>query len=313
MGNQSLVVCLGQSRDLTKTCDAVGHHNVWLNDAVDILFEHPPVFVYAAIVLSTGDGNAYKAAQLGQFIERVAQPRFFQPETVQTLEFPRGLQRAAKVPHHTRLPRAKGLCLVGVHHDLHVVAHCFAHRFDQLHVFLQRGVVCPQLDRLPTLRFELERHASPFLRSGKLDHARIGRHLVLGRTPDFVKRLARGFADQVPQRNLKSRNCARASAHVVAQRAGQLLNIEWVLADQLRLGRLQKTGVHPRPDSRESLVGLDLDDRPAADPLRRHRSWIPRRFHLAGFAHHLQVHDADVGNFEPHRSVQLRHQSGKRC
>jgi hypothetical protein len=51
MGNQSLVVCLSQSRDLTKACDAVGHHNIGLHDAVDILFEYPPVFVYAAIVL----------------------------------------------------------------------------------------------------------------------------------------------------------------------------------------------------------------------------------------------------------------------
>jgi hypothetical protein len=58
---------------------------------------------------------------------------------------------------------------------------------------------------------------------------------------------------------------------------------------------------------------LDLDDRAAADPLPGHRSWIPRRFHLAGFADDLQVHDPDVGNLEPHRSVQLRHQRGKRC
>jgi hypothetical protein len=58
MGNHSLVVRLGQGRNLTKAGDAVGHHNIGLQDAEDILFEHPAVFVYAAIVLSPGDGNA---------------------------------------------------------------------------------------------------------------------------------------------------------------------------------------------------------------------------------------------------------------
>ena len=69
MGNHSFVVRLGQCRDLTKAGDAVGHHDVGLQDGEDILFKHPAVFVYAAIVFASGDGNGYPAAQLGQLVE----------------------------------------------------------------------------------------------------------------------------------------------------------------------------------------------------------------------------------------------------
>ena len=94
MRNHSLVVRLGQGRNLAKAGDAVGHHDIGLQNGEDILFQHPAVFVHATIVFSPGDGNGYPAAQLGQLIESVARPRFFQPDAVQALEFPRGLQRA---------------------------------------------------------------------------------------------------------------------------------------------------------------------------------------------------------------------------
>jgi hypothetical protein len=74
-----------------------------------------------------------------------------------------------------------------------------------------------------------------------------------------------------------------AIAHVIAQRTGQLLHAERVLADQLELGRIQECWVHSRPDAGKSLIGLNLDYRAAADALYGHRSWIPRSFHLAGF------------------------------
>src|SRR5580704_8269552 len=119
-----------------------------------------------------------------------------------------------------------------------------------------------QLDRLPAFRFELDRHACPFLRSGKLDHAGVSRDPILSRAPDFVDWLAAGLADKVPQRNLQSRDRARASTHVIAQRTGQLLNAERVLADELRLGRLKGSGVHAGPNTRDPLIGLNLDDRP---------------------------------------------------
>src|ERR1035437_6936063 len=96
----------------------------------------PPPVVECFANLECKVADTHQPVQLGQLIESVAQTRFFQPEAVQTLEFPGGLQRAMEIPHHARLPRAEGLRLVGVHHDLHVVAHCFAHRFDQAHVFL---------------------------------------------------------------------------------------------------------------------------------------------------------------------------------
>src|ERR1700690_2974560 len=95
-----------------------------------------------------------------------------------------------------------------------------------------------KLDRLPTLRFELDRHADPLLRSGKLDHAGIGWHAILGRAPDFVEWLTGSLTDKIPQRNFQGRNWARASAYVVAQRTSQLLDVERVLTDELRLGRL---------------------------------------------------------------------------
>jgi hypothetical protein len=66
-----------------------------------------------------------------------------------------------------------------------------------------------------------------------------------------------------------------------------LLDVERVLTDELRLGRLQFRGIDPRPDARNSLIGLNLDDRSAADAPRGHGAWIPRRFHLAGFANDL--------------------------
>jgi hypothetical protein len=93
--------------------------NIGLQDVEDILFQHPAVFVHAAIVLSSCDRNTHQAVQLGQFIESVAQPRFFQPEAVQTLEFSSSLKRAAEIPHHFRLPLAEGLRLVGVDHNFH--------------------------------------------------------------------------------------------------------------------------------------------------------------------------------------------------
>lgn len=54
MGNDSLVVRLGRGRDLTKASDAVGHHNVGLQDGEDILLEHPAVFVYSSRRLQGG-------------------------------------------------------------------------------------------------------------------------------------------------------------------------------------------------------------------------------------------------------------------
>jgi Mandelate racemase / muconate lactonizing enzyme, N-terminal domain len=86
----------------------------------DVLFEHPAVFVHPAVVLSASDRNAHQAVQLGQFVEGVAQAWFFQPDAVQPLQFSSGLQCAAEVPPYTGLPRAEGLRLVGVNHDLHV-------------------------------------------------------------------------------------------------------------------------------------------------------------------------------------------------
>ena len=79
MGNHSLVVRSSQGCDLAKAGDAIGHHHIGLQNAEDILFQHPAVFVYAAIVLSPGDGNAHEAAQLSQLIEGVTRPWFFQP------------------------------------------------------------------------------------------------------------------------------------------------------------------------------------------------------------------------------------------
>src|ERR1700678_3044167 len=96
----------------------------------------------------------------------------------------------------------------------------------------------PKLDRLPTLRFELHCHTNPFLWSGKLDHAGIGRYPILGRAPNLVEWLTGGFADKVPQGNFQTRDRVRASIYVIAQRARQLLDTEWILTDELSLCRL---------------------------------------------------------------------------
>src|SRR5579871_5473740 len=160
--------------------------------------------------------------------------------------------------------------------------------------------MCPQLDRFPTLRFELHRHAHSFLRSGKLNHTGICGNAILSRAPDFVERLAGGLADQVPERNLETRNVAR-TLPVIAQRAGQLFDGERVPADELRLRRFEPTGFDGGPDARKSLITENFDDRAATDAVCRYGSRIPRRLHLSGFADRLQVDDADAGNLQPRR------------
>ena len=44
----------------------------------------------------------------------VRRQRLFQPGAVQALVFAGGVERAAEIPHHARLPRARGLRLVGI-------------------------------------------------------------------------------------------------------------------------------------------------------------------------------------------------------
>ena len=68
---------LGQSSNFAKAGDAVGHDDVALQNIDDVPFQHPAEFMHAPIVFSADDPNADQAIQLGQFIEDVAQPRFF--------------------------------------------------------------------------------------------------------------------------------------------------------------------------------------------------------------------------------------------
>src|SRR5262249_44427618 len=94
-------------RYLAKTCDPVGNHDVGLQDVEDVLFQHPLIFVYPAIILSAGNRNTDKTVQLGKLVKGIPRSRLFEPDTIQAFQFSGGFQRPAKIPNNARLPRSE--------------------------------------------------------------------------------------------------------------------------------------------------------------------------------------------------------------
>src|SRR5439155_22125842 len=92
-----------------------------------------------------------------------------------------------------------------------------------------------------------------------LDAARVPRYAVAKPTPQFVKGLARRFADDVPQRDFHT-----PAAVSIAEDARVLLEREWVASQQARLdptfedwrGRVAR-----RPPPNQPVVGRELDER----------------------------------------------------
>src|SRR5207253_3576812 len=165
-----------------------------------------------------------------QPLEVVPIQRFLQPEHTQTLQLARGLQRALIGPDRAwiRVGRTWLLRLVGVDQDHEFVAHRLSDRFDLRDVLLDRPIVQPQLHRLPALGAARGGVFGALLTRTQLNAARVASYSIGMTAPQAVQRLARRFADDVPQGNLHTPAAVGASEH-----AGVLLQVEGVRADQL--------------------------------------------------------------------------------
>jgi hypothetical protein len=111
------------------------------------------------------------------------------------------------------------------------------------------------------------------------------------------------LADEVPEGDLETRYRARTGSHVVPQRAGELFDVEGILAQQLGFAGGDGRGIHAWPDSCQPLVSPDLRDGTAADPVRAAGTRVPGRLHGSGFADGLQRDHPDVHDPQPRRRL----------
>ena len=206
-----------------------------------------PEFVQAGVVLAAGDGQLNPPPQFRQLVEGETGQGFLQPGATERLQGPGSLDSAAKIPAHTGLPAGGRLRLVGVHHDLHVVADGFPHGLDGTQVFPHRFVVQPNLQRPPAGPLQVRRLLRPLLGSGKPHQAGIRHHPDAPAAPELVQRLAAELADYVPQRDVHAGRALVGQAVGVVSEDGVVpLNVKWVLAHQLFPDRGQQ-GATPQP------------------------------------------------------------------
>ena len=92
-----------------------------------------------------------------------------------------------------------------------------------------------------------------------------------GTAPQFVERLVRGLPDQIPERDLDTSGAAAGDANAAfspaaIQQRHVPVDVEWILADEISLHRVESSGVQAGTDADQPLVRVDFGDGAAASP-----------------------------------------------
>lgn len=194
--------------------DAAGHHRVGLIDVVTAALEHRRELWQALIVeLAAGDRQLRSSTQRRQIGVSIECQRLFDPGIVELGRGHTKLDGTIEAPARRVGDDGHPPALVGVHAQLHVVAHPCADLANVGDVLRERVGVDTQLDRREALR-ETSLHLFGARGCGaQLASRCIEAHRTGFAAKQRVNRRAAGLADQIPAGRLNPSAAPAQIAH----------------------------------------------------------------------------------------------------
>src|SRR5262245_16771747 len=295
VGNALDAVRGGQCRDLLALGDAARRANVRLHDVHGLARDRLAKTPAGELVLAAGDRHVERLRDLHVAVDVFRRYRLLEPFDVELLQ-------AAAKPDGGRHAEA----VIGIDHELDVVADCLAHREHALVVAPDGAEADLHLDRLEAVLhvalgfLDGLRHQAVHV--GEIEAGRVGMDLgAEGATDQLVDRLAARLADDVPQRDVdaadgRNRHAFRAVVlDPVVEVFPDHFRVERIAAEharrELRIdeGLRDRGGTVALAPAGDAVGGFDLDQAGAArtvePPARRGERPLHRgRHHVTGDA-----------------------------